>query len=390
MAATTWREYKIMDYIPIAIPSMDEREYEALKEPLLSGWLTQGPLVKKFEQEFAETHNVKYALATTSCTTALHLMLVAAGIGSGDEVIVPSFTWIATANAVIYVGATPVLADIDLDSFNISTEDILRKITNKTKAVIVVHLFGNPFDVDSLKSQLPSSIQIFEDAACAAGASVNGKKAGNLGRAAAFSFHPRKSITTGEGGMLTTNDEDIYKLAEKYRNHGAKLSEEQRHLGTKPYLLPDFDVIGFNYRMTDIQAAIGRVQLSKLQKFINERDMIASIYNAELTDIEWLVTPKKETGVVHAWQAYVLRIKRENSKEFRDKLMDYLHKKSIATRPGTHAIHMLNAYNKGDIELGRALSNSRIAAETTLAIPLHNKLKQEQIIYITDTIRNFT
>lgn len=379
-----------MEYIQIAVPSMDEREYEAIREPLTSGWLTQGPIVRKFEQEFAEKHDVKYALATTSCTTALHLMLVAAGIGPGDEVIVPSFTWVATANAVIYVGATPVLADIDLDSFNISTDDILKKITHKTKAVIVVHLFGNPYDVEKLRKALPSKIEIFEDAACAAGASINGKKAGSMGRAAAFSFHPRKSITTGEGGMLTTNDEELYQCAEKYRNHGAELSEEQRHRGSKPYLLPEFTVVGYNYRMTDIQAAIGRVQLSKLEKFIQEREVIASIYNEKLADIDWLITPKKGSNVIHAWQAYVLRIQRENKVNFRNELMEYLHKKSIATRPGTHAIHMLSAYNEANKKIEAKLENSEIAASTSMAIPLHNKLEIKEVNYIIESIRNFT
>jgi len=378
-----------MEYIQIAVPSMDEREYEALKEPLMSGWLTQGPQVKKFEQEFAEKHDVKYALATTSCTTALHLMLVAAGIGPGDEVIVPSFTWVATANAVLYVGATPVLADIELETFNISTEDILKKITEKTKAIIVVHLFGNPFDVDKLRSVLPPRIDIFEDAACAAGASINGKKAGTLGRAAAFSFHPRKSITTGEGGMLTTNDENLFRIAEKYRNHGAELSEEQRHLGVKPYLLPEFEVVGYNYRMTDIQAAIGRVQLGKLEKFLIEREKIATIYSERLREINWLITPKKENGVVHAWQAYVLLINKENPHKFRNELMDYLHKKSIATRPGTHAIHLLRAYAASSEVADKSLENSTIAANNTMAIPLHNRLTKEEINYIIDSIRNF-
>lgn len=378
-----------MEYIQIAVPSMDDLEYEALKEPLTSGWLTQGPIVKKFEQEFAAKHDVKYALATTSCTTALHLMLLATGIGPGDEVIVPSFTWISTANAVVYVGATPVLADIDLDSFNISTEDVLQKITKKTRAIIVVHLFGNPFDVENLASKVPSGIEIFEDAACAAGASINGKKVGSLGRAAAFSFHPRKSITTGEGGMLTTNDDRVYLLAEKYRNHGAELSEEQRHYGPKPYLMPDFNLIGYNYRMTDIQAAIGRVQLDKLPKFIEQRNEIAKYYSSMFEGIDLLRTPTTAEQATHAWQAYVLLLTQDTPHALRNKLMEYLQEKGIASRPGTHAIHKLFVYQTRIQSSKEDLPNSSIAAERTISIPMHNKLTNEHIKYIVSNIRDF-
>lgn len=378
-----------MDYIQIATPSMDEREFEALKEPLMSGWLTQGPLVKKFEQEFAEKHDVKYALATTSCTTALHLMLVAAGIGPGDEVIVPSFTWVATANAVIYVGATPILADIDINTLNISTKDILAKISSKTKAVIVVHLFGNPYDVDELKAILPTHIEIFEDAACAAGASINGKKVGSLGRAASFSFHPRKSITTGEGGMLTTNDYELFALAEKYRNHGAELSEEQRHSGSAPYLLPEFGVIGYNYRMTDLQAAIGRIQLSKLPGFIEHRQKIANMYNECFEPLTYIEKPKLVVNSQHAWQAYVLRIIGENANSVRDNLMRYLHENGVASRPGTHAIHMLKVFKKLYQFDEKDLRASRDAAKTTIAIPLHNKLNENEIAKIVNLMKKF-
>lgn len=376
-----------MEYIQIAVPSMDESEYEALKEPLMSGWLTQGPLVKKFEQEFAEKHDVKYALATTSCTTALHLMLVAAGIGPGDEVIVPSFTWVSTANAVLYVGATPVLADIELETFNISTDDILKKITEKTKAIIVVHLFGNPFDVDKLRSVLPPKIEIFEDAACAAGASINGKKAGTLGRAAAFSFHPRKSITTGEGGMLTTNDENLFRIAEKYRNHGAELSEEQRHNGNAPFLLPEFSVVGYNYRMTDLQASIGRVQLRKIDQFIVQRQEIADFYNQYFNSLDSVRIPCPALNSQHAWQAYVIRIIGENANDMRNRLMEYLHKNGVASRPGTHAIHTLKAYK--DKYKINDLHESKEAAETSIAIPLHNKLDRTQTSKIAKLVKDF-
>ncbi|MBM3610769.1 MAG: DegT/DnrJ/EryC1/StrS family aminotransferase, partial [Alphaproteobacteria bacterium] len=237
-----------MRKIPIAIPSLGEEEWQATREPLLSGWLTQGPKVAQFEKEFAALHGVNHALAVTSCTTGLHLALEALGVGPGDEVIVPAFTWVATANVVLYCGATPVFCDVDTTTFNIKIEDIASKITARTKAIIPVHLFGLCADIDAIRSVIPPHVKILEDAACAAGASYKKRMAGSLGDMAAFSFHPRKSITTGEGGMVTTTNHDLNRLAEIMRNHGAEISEEARHNSSKPYLLPDFKMLGFNYR----------------------------------------------------------------------------------------------------------------------------------------------
>ncbi|MEO1182566.1 MAG: aminotransferase class I/II-fold pyridoxal phosphate-dependent enzyme, partial [Cyanobacteria bacterium J06636_28] len=189
--------------IPISLPSTGEEEWQALQEPLSTGWLTQGPKVAAFESKFAERHGVKCAIATTSCTTALHLILTALGIGPGDEVIVPAFTWVSTANVVLYCGATPVFVDVDPQTCNIAIDQVAAKITGRTKAIIPVHLFGRCVDIDALTAAAPD-ILLVEDAACAAGAAYQGRAAGSLGIAGAFSFHPRKSITTGEGGMITT------------------------------------------------------------------------------------------------------------------------------------------------------------------------------------------
>ena len=241
-----------------------------MKAPLESGWVTQGPKVKAFEELFAEKHRVKNALAVTSCTTGLHLALAALEIGPGDEVIVPSFTWVATANVVLYCGAKPVLCDIDLTTFNLDPKAVKKKITPKTKAIIAVHLFGLCADMDAIKEAAPG-IPIVEDAACASGAFYKDQPAGGLGDVACFSFHPRKSITTGEGGMVTTNNDQLAEQMNMLRNHGASISEEQRHHGPKPYILPDFNLLGFNYRMTDLQGAVGLVQLEKMEQFISER-----------------------------------------------------------------------------------------------------------------------
>ena len=209
--------------IQISLPSTGEDEWQACREPLMSGWLTQGPKVAAFEKAFAERHEVKHALATTSCTTGLHLILAAMDIGPGDEVIVPAFTWVATANVVLYCGATPVFADVDRTTNNIDPADVARKLSSRTRAVIVVHLFGLCADMDAIRAVIPANVKIIEDAACASGASYNGLPAGALGDAAAFSFHPRKSITTGEGGMVTTNNDQLADVANMLRNHGASI-----------------------------------------------------------------------------------------------------------------------------------------------------------------------
>ena len=288
-----------MRSIPISLPSTGEEEWQAVREPLMTGWITQGPKVAAFEKAFAERHQVPHALAVTSCTTGLHLALAGLGIGPGDEVIIPAFTWVATANVVLYCGATPVFVDVDYRTFNLDLDKVAAAVTDKTRAVIAVHLFGRCLDIDTLRDLLPDAVAIVEDAACAAGAAWQGRPAGSLGDVAAFSFHPRKSITTGEGGMVTTCNPELAERMNQMRNHGATLSEEQRHHGARPYLLPDFNLLGFNYRMTDLQGAVGLVQLQKLDAFIDERAEWAAFYQRELADIDWLLQPSAPEGGRH-------------------------------------------------------------------------------------------
>lgn len=357
--------------IQISTPSLGDEEWEAVRDPLTSGWLTQGPKVYAFERAFAQHHDVPHALATTSCTTALHLMLAAAGIGPGDEVILPSFTWVATANAVLYTGATPVLCDVDPVTYNIDVKDAASRVTDRTKAVIAVHLFGLCADIPSLRSLLPEYVDIFEDAACAAGAKLGDQWAGSLGRAAAFSFHPRKSITTGEGGMLTTADAQLAEVAEKLRNHGAEVSEEQRHAGPQPYLLPEFNLLGFNYRMTDLQGAVGLVQLGKLDRFIDERERWADYYTSQLADVAWLAMPARPADGRHAWQAFVTRVHPDVD---RNRVMAALYERGISTRPGTHAIHTLGHYGECLNLSPDDLPESRDCQGQTMALPLHNRM----------------
>jgi dTDP-4-amino-4,6-dideoxygalactose transaminase len=321
----------------------------------------------------------------TSGTTGLHLALTALGIGSGDEVIVPAFTWIATANVVLYCGATPVLAEVDPFTYNLDPDDLADRVSDRTRVAIPVHLFGLCADVDAIRAALPDHVMILEDAACAAGGSYHGRSAGALGDAGVFSFHPRKSITTGEGGMLTTADPGLAARAEILRNHGASLSEEARHESSAPYLMPEFDDLGFNYRMTDLQAAVGIVQLGKLDGFIAERDRWARWYGEQLSDLGWLNLPRVPEGYRHAWQAYVTRVE-DGAPYERNEIMRRLQEAGIATRPGTHAVSELTLYRrKLGLEPGSFAAASDLQART-MALPLHNRMSEADYEYVVELL----
>ncbi|HET6893323.1 MAG TPA: DegT/DnrJ/EryC1/StrS family aminotransferase [Pyrinomonadaceae bacterium] len=374
--------------IAISRPSTGEEEWQALREPLMSGWLTQGPRVAAFEKAFAERHQVQHALAATSCTTALHLILAAMEIGPGDEVIVPAFTWVATANVVLYCGAKPVFVDVDRATFNIDPARIAEKVTSRTRAIIAVHLFGLCADIDAIANAAPG-VAIIEDAACAAGAAYKGRSAGALGFAAAFSFHPRKSITTGEGGMVTTNDAVLARRIQMLRNHGAEISEEERHSGPKPYLLPQFNLLGYNYRMTDLQGAVGLVQLRKLDSFIAERQAWADFYCQKLNGLAWLQTPATPKGYSHGWQSFVCYVDESKAPAPRDAIIEKLYSNGINARPGTHQVPLLGYYRK---RFGFDADDFPIAygcEQQSLAIPLHNMMSKSEYHHIVDTLNSF-
>jgi dTDP-4-amino-4,6-dideoxygalactose transaminase len=372
--------------IPISLPVTGEEEWQATREPLMSGWLTSGPKVREFEQLFAERHNVKHALAVTSATTALHLACVALGVGPGDEVIVPAFTWVSTANVVLYCGAKVVFADVDPLTFNMDAEDLKKRISDRTKAIIPVHLFGLCANMDAIKA-VAGNIPLIEDGACAAGAAFKGTPAGALGSIGCFSFHPRKSVTTGEGGMITTNDDQLADLMGMLRNHGASISEEQRHHGPRPYILPDFNMMGFNYRMTDLQGAVGCVQIKKLDQFIDERDKWASFYREELSSISWLKLPTFGSDYKHGWQSFVTLVDESQSPMSRNDIMEYLQERGVSTRPGTHAVHMLNYYADKYQLKAEDYPGAMKANNHSMAIPLHNRMVAEDYKYVVACLK---
>jgi dTDP-4-amino-4,6-dideoxygalactose transaminase len=331
--------------------------------------------VAAFEREFAHLHGAAHGVAVTSCTTALHLALLALGIGPGDEVVLPSFTWIATANAVEYVGARPVLCDVDPRTYNLDPDLLAARITPRTRAVIPVHLFGLCAPMEEILSLCrPRGIAVVEDAACASGASARGRMAGTFGEVGCFSFHPRKVITTGEGGMCLTGDEGLAGRLRMLRNHGAAVAEEDRHRGPRPFQLPEFPVLGYNYRMTDLQGAVGLAQLRKLPALLAERRRRAAWYRERLAALPWLATPAAPDGFGHTWQSFVCRVDESRAPLSRDGIMEALEARGIASRPGTHAVHLqayyVRKYGFRPEDFPASLSCQR----ETIALPLHSRM----------------
>ncbi len=384
--------------IPIAKTVFTEKEFDAIRKPLETGWVVQGPAVAEFEKLWSEFTGVKNSIAVTSCTTALHLSLAALDIQPNDEIILPSFTWIATANAVEYINSKPILCDINLDTFNINPADAENKITKKTKAIIPVHLFGLSAPMDEITGVAKkNNLSIVEDAACGFASRYKNKHVGNLGNTACFSFHPRKAITTGEGGMITTDDDNLAAKMRSMRDHGATVSDHQRHFGNKPYLLSDYPYLGYNYRMTDIQASIGVTQMQRAKEIHESRSRIASKYDEALQNIQWLQLPFKNKDYVHGYQAYVCLFKPEeiNLKnidkvnEMRNKFMEFLQQKGISTRPGTHSVHLQVFYSNKYGFKPEDFPNSYIADRCSIAFPLYPSMSDKEFDYVCDTINSY-
>lgn len=370
--------------IPITKPYLGAEELEALKDPLSSGWLTQGPQVRRFEEAFARSVGALYAVSCTSCTTALHLALAGFSFGPGDEVIVPSFTFVASANAIEYTGATPVFVDIDLATFNIDPARARAAVTARTKAIMPVHLFGLAADmapvVDIARDH---RLKVIEDAACGAGTRYQGKAVGTIGDAGCFSFHPRKVITTGEGGMVATSDGALAERLTILRSHGAAVSDLERHRGTG-FALPSYDRIGFNYRMSDLQAAVGVVQLGRLEWITAERRRRAQRYTDAFSTLAGLTCPVEPPGYVHGYQSYVVLVTAPLS---RDDMAARLATEGIATRQGTHAVHTLGVYAAKYGLKPADFPNALAADRQSLALPLYPQMTDEEQDYVIARVR---
>ena len=381
--------------IPITRPCFDETEFELVRKPLESGWLVQGPFVAEFETLFATFTGANHAKATSNCTTALHLALEALGIGEGDRVIVPAFTYIASANAVEYTGARVAFCDIDLATFNLDldhAEALLEADAGRTiRAIMPVHLFGLCADMPRvLELSHRFGLKVVEDAACGLGSRIQGQHAGTFGHAGCFSFHPRKSITTGEGGMVTTADPTLAAAVSSLRDHGAGKSDLQRHQEQGGSLLPDFAERGYNYRMTDLQGAIGVAQMRKVDRILKARAALAARYDEALQGHPRLVPPVVPLGFTHGYQSYVClytedapvtkltptQVDRLNVK--RNALMARLEAMGIATRQGTHAVHTLGYYRERYGLFDTNFPGAYAADRLSMALPLYVGMTDEE------------
>ncbi len=382
--------------IPITKTFFGSEELRAVQLPLESGWVVQGPYVQQFERSFAAFTDAPFAVATSSCTTALHIAVASLELKPGDEVIVPAFTWVSTANVVEYMGARPVFCDIDLRTFNIDVAQIEALVTPRTVGMIPVHLFGLCAEMKPLLELAHRrGLWVVEDAACGFGAKYAGRHAGTFGDVGCFSFHPRKAITTGEGGMITTSSEDIDRLSRSLRDHGASRSDLSRHHGTGSFLLAEYNMLGYNYRMTDIQGALGCAQLNRADWILGERARRARVYNEQLADLGWLETPIVPAGYEHGYQAYVCLFRPETPTlanverlhELRNRLMLRMEKQGIATRQGTHAPVTVGYYaQKYDIRPDQ-FPNAYLADRLSLALPLYPQMTDDEQGRVVEALR---
>ena len=384
--------------VPIARTSLTEDEINSVLEPLRSGWLVQGPQVKSFEEKWCAFTGAPHSLAVTSCTTGMHLAVAALNLGPGDEVIVPAFTWISTANVIEHQGATPIFCDIDLETFNIDVTQIEGLITERTVGILPVHLFGLAADMDPIMAIAKKhGLWVIEDSACGFGATYGGQHVGHFGNAGAFSFHPRKAITTGEGGMVTTADAELATKIQQLRDHGAVMSDLQRHLGPKPYLLADHIHAGYNQRMTDIQGALGATQMQRASAIIEERRNIAKAFDAAFAGLEAFKTPFVHERYGHGYQSYPCLLEFSGSiseiNERRNSWMEVLQNKGISTRPATHAVHMLSFYKDKYGLKPEDFPNAHKANDCSISLPLFHGMtaseKDRVISVVSETFPSF-
>ena len=359
--------------IPVMVPWLGEEEAQAAAAAVMSGWVAQGPRVQAFERAFAERVGAAHGVAVTSCTTALHLALVLAGVGAGDEVVVPSFSFVATTNAPRYVGATPVFADVDPLTGNVTAETVAAVLSERTKAVIVVHQGGVPADVEPLRALAAAhGLLVIEDAACAAGSQYRGNPVGRGALMSAWSFHPRKLLTTGEGGMLTTDDADLAARLRRLREHGMSVSAADRHAAADKVIVEQYLEVGFNYRMTDVQAAIGLVQLGRLDAIVERRRALAERYQSLLGPVPGLRCVTDPSYGTSNFQSFWVELD-AGFPVTRDALLARLAAAGISARRGIMAAHLEPAH--ADLAPASLPVTERLTSHT-LILPLFHALTE--------------
>jgi dTDP-4-amino-4,6-dideoxygalactose transaminase len=389
-------------FIPLSRPALDDREIDAIARVIRSGWITQGPEVERFEQEFATAVGAAYACACASGTAALHLALVAAGVAAGDEVITVSHSFIATASAIRYVGAMPVFVDIDAATFNLDPRLIERVVTPRTRAILCVHQIGMPCDLSAILAVARRhDLVVIEDAACAAGSEIlwNGQWA-RIGRPhgdlACFSFHPRKVLTTGDGGMVTTSRAEWDARLRRLRQHGMDRAAHARHAAAA-VTIESYAELGYNYRMTDIQAAIGRIQLERLPGMVHARRRLADMYADRLRDVPGVATPIEPAWTRSNWQTYCVRLADGlDQREVMQRLLD----RGVATRPAVMCAHREPAYPHGTWTCGTSpdgcacvggscarLIESERARDRAIQLPLFPGMTDEEQTRVVDALR---
>jgi dTDP-4-amino-4,6-dideoxygalactose transaminase len=370
--------------IPIARPLLGAEEANAAHAAVLSGWVTQGPQVTSFEKEFAAYVGAEHACALSNCTTALHLALLALEVGPGDEVITVTHSFIATANAIRYCGATPVFVDIDPATFNMDPAKVAEAITPRTKAILCVHQMGMPCDMPALL-EAASDIPVIEDAACAVGSliRINGawQEIGrSLGAVAAFSFHPRKVVTTGDGGMLTTNNGEWDARFRLWRQHGMSVSDTARHASAQ-VIFESYPIVGYNYRMTDIQAAVGRQQLARLPEIVERRRAIAATFERELDGAGGIETPHEPAWARSNWQSYCVRLPDgADQRGVMQRMLD----QGVSTRRGIMCAHREAPYR--DLPLPNPLPQSEAAQDRCIIIPLYTQMTEAEQAKVIESL----